>query len=81
MLVADNHRSHHSNNVKELAHHLNIEIMFLPPYTPELNSIEAPWSVVKGKLKKSLLERRGAKLTQQDLSTLMQASLNKVTPE
>ena len=80
MLVADNHRSHHTNSVKELAHQLNIELMFLPPYTPELNSIEALWSVVKGNLKKSLLERRGATLKQQDLSDLMQESLNRVTP-
>jgi transposase len=68
VLVADNLRSHHTNSVRELADRLNTELMFLPPYTPELNSIEALWSVVKGNLKKSLLEHRGATLKQQHLS-------------
>ena len=81
MLVADNHRSHHTDSVRELADRLNIELMFLPPCTPELNSVEALWSVVKGNLKKSLLERRVTTLKQQDLSDLMQESLDRVTPE
>jgi transposase len=36
---------------KKLTASLDIELMFLPPYTPELNSIEALWVVIKREFK------------------------------
>ncbi len=37
---------------------MNIELLFLPPYSPELNSIESLWSVVKTRIKTCLLEHQ-----------------------
>ena len=51
-VVLDNHPSHHTKEVTELAVNLNFELMFLPPYCPELNSIEALWGIVKRSVKK-----------------------------
>ena len=45
-------------NQKSLAEELNIELMFMPPYSPEFNCIEALWSVIKRDIKKRVLELR-----------------------
>lgn len=46
-LVLDNAMAHHTTNVTNMAASQKIELMFLPPYTPELNPIEALWGIVK----------------------------------
>jgi len=38
--------------------------MFLPPYSPELNSIEALWGIVKRSVKKQLIDNKLVTLTQ-----------------
>ena len=62
VIVLDNHRSHHEDSMATLARNLNFELLFLPPYTPQLNPIESLWSVVKGKLKKKLQEKQAIRL-------------------
>ena len=54
VLVLDNHPSHGTQNVRELAEQLNMELLFLPPYSPELNSIESLWAIFKLDLKNRL---------------------------
>ena len=39
-LVLDNARYQHCRAILELAAHLDIELLFLPPYSPNLNLIE-----------------------------------------
>jgi transposase len=46
-LVLDNARYQHARAVKELAKQLNIELLFLPAYSPHLNLIERLWKFVK----------------------------------
>jgi transposase len=46
-LVLDNARYQHCALVQTLAAHLNIELCFLPPYSPNLNLIERLWKFVK----------------------------------
>ena len=46
-IVLDNFRSHHSKLVAETAELLDIQLIFLPPYSPDLNPIEFIWKSVK----------------------------------
>lgn len=46
-LVLDNARYQHCDFVKELAAKLRIELVFLPPYSPNLNLIERVWRYIK----------------------------------
>ena len=47
IMILDNFRSHHSKAVAETAVMLNIRLIFLPPYSPDLNPIEFIWKSVK----------------------------------
>ena len=77
----DNHPSHHTKDVTELAKNLNFVFMFLPPYSPELNSIEALWGIVKRKVKKYLVEFKLVTLTQNHFETILQECLDSVSME
>ena len=46
-LVLDNARYQHCRLVEEVAKTLGIELLFLPPYSPNLNLIERLWKFVK----------------------------------
>jgi transposase len=48
-LILDNARYQRCALVTELAAKLNIELLFLPPYSPNLNLIERLWKFVKKK--------------------------------
>jgi transposase len=48
-LVLDNARYQHCVMVQQLAAELNIELLFLPPYSPNLNLIERLWKFTKKK--------------------------------
>ena len=48
--VLDNGPSNKALSVKKLAEKLNIEIIFLPPYSPNLNPIERLWKFFKKKV-------------------------------
>jgi len=47
LLIIDNFRSHTSNFIKEEAIKLNIELCYLPPYSPQLQPIEKIWKDMK----------------------------------
>lgn len=49
-LVLDNARYQHCALVMELAKSLNIDLMFLPSYSPNLNLIERLWKFIKKKV-------------------------------
>jgi len=46
-LVLDNASYHRARDVRELANSLQIELLYLPPYSPNLNLIERVWKLVK----------------------------------
>ena len=50
-LVMDNARYQKCNAVKEMAATLGIDLVYIPPYSPNLNPIERLWKFVKGKLR------------------------------
>ncbi len=49
-LVMDNARYQKCNIVTALASQLNIELLYLPAYSPNLNLIERLWKFVKKKV-------------------------------
>lgn len=58
-----------------------MELLYLPPYKPEMNPIESLWSVVKRNIKMNLLERQYETLTQTDFEDLVTRCLNQVSPD
>jgi transposase len=46
-LILDNFSTHKSKIVLEIAKYMNIELIFLPPYSPDLNPIEFIWKSIK----------------------------------
>ena len=46
-LILDNYSVHKSAFIKKIALHLNIELIYLPPYSPHLNPIEQIWRQIK----------------------------------
>ena len=50
MIILDNFRSHHAKLTTETAKKLNIDLIFLPPYSPHLNPIEYIWKSIKREL-------------------------------
>ncbi|EHP83213.1 transposase [Methanotorris formicicus] len=47
IVVLDNLPSHKSKIVKELAEELDVFLVYLPPYSPDLNPIEFIWKCLK----------------------------------
>lgn len=56
IVVMDNLQVHKSARVRELVEGAGAEVLFLPPYSPDLNPIEEAFSKVKG-----ILRRIGAR--------------------
>lgn len=47
VVVMDNLSSHKVNGVRELIERAGAELLFLPPYSPDLNPIEKAWAKLK----------------------------------
>lgn len=74
VVVMDNLSAHHAREVAEVVEGRGASLLFLPPYSPDLNPIEKMWSKVK-----SLVRGRRAR----DVGLLTQAvaqALSRVTP-
>ena len=56
IVVMDNLRTHHIQAVGELLHGAGAEVLYLSPYSPDLNPIEKLWSKVKAILRITLKE-------------------------
>lgn len=54
-VVLDNCAVHHSKMVAKCASDLDIELIFLRPYSPQMNPIELVWAEVKQQFRKDLL--------------------------
>jgi transposase len=52
ILVMDNLAAHKSSAVREFLEARGAELIFLPPYSPDLNPIEQAWSKMKALLRK-----------------------------
>ncbi len=67
-VVLDNLSSHKGGRVRELVEGRGCELLFLPPYSPDLNPIEEAFSKVKG-----LLRRAGARTREALIEAMGQA--------
>jgi len=70
----DNLNAHKNKRVKELIEATGARIIYLPPYSPDLNPIEAAWAKVK------LLIRKYAPTTIEQLRRAIYRALGKLTP-
>ena len=50
VIIMDNASFHRKKRLSELAEEYNVKIVFLPPYSPELNPIEHFWHWLKKKV-------------------------------
>jgi transposase len=60
VVVMDNLSSHKGSRVRELIEQRGCELMYLPPYSPDLNPIEEAFSKIKGLLRKAEARSREA---------------------
>jgi transposase len=60
IVVMDNLSAHKAERVKELIEERGCEVLYLPPYSPDLNPIEQAFSKVKGFLRKAEARTREA---------------------
>lgn len=58
ILILDNFRSHWANATREKAKELNIHLVFLPPYSPDLNPIEYIWKSIKKEISPKLIKTK-----------------------
>ena len=74
LVVMDNLSSHKGGRVKELIEGRGCEIMYLPPYSPDLNPIEQAFSKIK-----EILRRAEARTREALIETMGQALFSAVT--
>ncbi len=75
VVVMDNLSSHKVNGVREAIEKAGAEVLYLPPYSPDLNPIEKAWAKFKQLL-------RSAKARSKDaLDQAVTDALNRITPE
>jgi len=60
VVVVDNLSSHKGGRVKEIVEGRGCEVLYLPPYSPDLNPIEQAFSKVKGLLRRAEARTREA---------------------
>jgi transposase len=73
VVVMDNLAAHKRRKIRELIEAKGCELLFLPPYSPDLNPIEEAFAKVK-----ALLQRAGAR-TRESLVEAMGRALEAVT--
>ena len=64
LIFLDNARYNHSKLVAEEAERLHINLLFLPPYSPNLNIIERLWKFMKKKVTTNRYYQTFAELTE-----------------
>ncbi|MBR3477363.1 MAG: transposase [Candidatus Methanomethylophilaceae archaeon] len=47
LMILDNNPTHHARMVRDIADELDMRLVYLPPYSPDLNPIEFIWESLK----------------------------------
>ena len=58
MIILDNFKSHHAKLTTETAKKLNIDLIFLPAYSPHLNPIEYIWKTIKREISPLFIKKQ-----------------------
>lgn len=74
IVVCDNLSSHKVAGVRELIEQAGAKLLYLPPYSPDLNPIEMAFSKLKALL------RKAAKRTFEDLVDEIAKAISKISP-
>src|SRR6185312_972322 len=53
VIIMDNARIHHDNELIELLEELKCHVVFLPPYSPDFNLIETAFSTIKSWIRRN----------------------------
>ena len=61
-MIMDNLSAHKGERIRELIELRGCELVYLPPYSPDLNPIEEAFSKMKGLLRKAQARSREALL-------------------
>jgi len=56
VIILDNFRSHHAHLTREYAEKNRIHLVFLPPYSPDLNPIEYIWKSIKRIISRNFIQ-------------------------
>ena len=75
LVVLDNLSSHKVKGVRELIEARGAEVLYLPPYSPDLNPIEKAWAKIKQYLRSTRAR------TKEDLDQAITNALALITPE
>jgi transposase len=75
VVVMDNLSSHKVNGVSELITSGGAEVLYLPPYSPDLNPIEKAWSKIKQYLRSTRAR------TKDELDNGVSDALDLITPD
>lgn len=73
VIVMDNLSSHKTGRVQAAFAGIGLEVLYLPPYSPDLNPIEMCWSKLK-----TVMRRIGAR-SYEELSEAIRAGLSAIT--
>ena len=58
ILVLDNSKSHHADKTVRKARELEITLVFLPPYSPDLNPVEYIWKTIKREVSVTFIQSK-----------------------
>lgn len=75
VIVMDNLRAHKTEKVREMIKAAGVEVLYLPPYSPDYNPIEEAFSKIK-----NLIRKAGARV-REALVEAIGAALSEVTEE
>lgn len=56
VIILDNFRSHHANITRQYAEMNNLKLVYLPPYSPDLNPIEYIWKSIRRIISRTFIQ-------------------------
>jgi len=73
LVILDNFASHKAKKVQKTAEDLDITLLYLPPYSPNLNPIEFIWKTLKRRISITFI------LTKEELAELILTTFNELS--